>query len=172
MSMLEGAMGKVVKAVIGVILFILILEFKDRIGAMFGFGPPPAMTSFPSRLWGGGGGRVTLEVEGTGNARAWASFYETKDGDDDGRSQEVFQVVEAGVRTWDIDVPAAVSGSFGATWEGDPPPPGSKLRVTLKVNGVVALEDARTLDAALPEGYSFGVQVEIGDWATGKPSED
>jgi len=123
--------------------------------------------SIPAKVWNGGGGTVTIEIETTTAARMSVTFTEEKE---DGRSLSTWEIVQPGSRSWTIDVPASVGGYIDLVAEN--PQVGDKLSWKVKVNGQVVNEQSESLEEALKPGYAFGIQVYFSDYATGKMEED
>jgi hypothetical protein len=69
-----------------------------------------------------------------------------------------------------VEVPPGVGGyvDFGA----DTPQVGDRLRLSIRVNGNVVYEDADTLREPLQNGYAFGVQAYLSDYAKGEVGRD
>src|SRR5262245_22994735 len=125
----------------------------------------------PAKVWDGGGAKVTIEAESTDPARISASFETNTPVDSaDHKMMETWERVPSGVHTYTIDVPAGVGGMVEVDAEN--PKPGSKVRVTVKVDGRTVAEDSEVLNEPLKSGYAFFAQVSLEDYATGKLSND
>jgi hypothetical protein len=161
---METLIRKMLGAVAGVAICIGIWTIQDRLTG----GSGQSADSIPTEVWGGGAGTVTLEVEASEPAFVSASF-ETNGislGDDGHEYLESWQKIPAGKHTFDIDVPADVSGSVWV--RVDEPSVGAKVKIVLRANGRYVGEDAMTLDQPLEDGYGFAAGLEIEDYARGK----
>ncbi len=164
---MEALIRKVLGAIAGVAICIGIWTIQDKLT-----GGDEALDSIPTEVWGGGGGTVTLEFEASEPAYVSASF-ETNNiviGDAGHEFMEAWQKVPAGKHTFDIDVPANVSGSVWV--RVDEPSVGAKVKVVMRANGELVGEDAMTLQEPLEEGYGFAAGLEVEDYAKGKLTED
>ena len=121
----------------------------------------------PAKVWDGGGGTVQVEAEGSAPGRFSMTFSQLGA---DGRSMEAWTKVGAGTHSWTVEVPPGVGGyvDFGA----DTPQVGDRLRLSIRVNGNVVFEDADTLREPLQNGYAFGVQAYLSDYAKGELGRD
>lgn len=130
-----------------------------------------SLSHIPEKVWEGGGGTVAIEVETSDPARVSVSF-ETDVGVDseDHRFLETWERVGPGSHTFRVEVPANVSGT--AEVSVDDPKVGSRVRITVKVDGRVVAEDAQILERPLEPGYGFFAQVYLEDYATGTLFED
>jgi hypothetical protein len=165
--MLQTLVRKVLGAIAGVVICIAIWTIQDKLT-----GGDDAVESIPQEVWGGGAGTVTLEVEASEPAYVSASF-ETNSfslGDDGHEYLESWQKVPAGKHTFEIDVPADVSGSVWV--RVDEPSVGAKVKLVLRANGEVVGEDAMTLEKPLEEGYGFAAGLEVEDYAKGKLTDE
>lgn len=116
----------------------------------------------PATVWGGGGGTLTITVRTTCAARLLVSFYERQE---DGQAMETWQDMEAGERTWSIDVPRGVGGTMelGAV----EPKVGDTLSWQIRLNGQVVDEQFDELKEPLQDGYAFFIQSDFEDYSTG-----
>ena len=92
--------------------------------------------------------------------------------DEDHDYLETWQKIPAGKHTFDIDVPANVSGSVGV--RVDEPSVGAKVKIAVRANGELVGEDAMTLEKPLEAGYGFFAGLDVALWdlagkATGRP---
>jgi hypothetical protein len=165
---MQRLLRKGLMTVLGLIVVLGWWTLRDRIG---GKASAESYSHIPARVWDGGGGKVTLVAESSDPGKISASF-EPQVAVDDSRHRylETWETVGAGRHTFTVEVPASVGG----TVELDIPHPniGSTVRVAVEIDGRVVAEDSETLDSPLKPGYAFFAQVELEDYATGKPSED
>jgi hypothetical protein len=161
---MEFLVRKVLGAIAGVAICIAIWTIQDRLTG----GGDNSLDSIPTVVWGGGAGVVTIEAEATAPAAISVSFVSNTD--DDREYLETWQAIPAGKTSFDIDVPADVSGEVWVRI--DEPEVGAKVKVTVRSNGTVVAEDWMRLDEPLEAGYGFAAGVEIGDYAKGKPAEE
>lgn len=159
--MIKNLLVRAGVAVLGVVVMLAWWSFRGDDGKS------ASADRIPAKVWNGGGGTVTIEIETTTAARMSVSFTEEKE---DGRSLNTWEVVQPGARSWTIDVPANVSGYIDLVAEK--PQIGDKLSWKVKVNGQVVDEQSESLQEALRAGYAFGIQVYLADYATGKLEED
>jgi hypothetical protein len=118
----------------------------------------------PAKVWKGGAGVVTIEIE---NTDAGSLTFETNKAidDPDHKLLETWQKIEPGHHTFRVDVPANVGGSVEFT--ADKPKVGSKVSVRVGVDGREVASDSLTMDEPLKPGWAFGAQVQLADYATG-----
>lgn len=162
---MEFLIRKVLGAIAGVAICIAIWTIQDRLG---GGGDNNTQNSIPTVVWGGGAGVVTIEAEASAPANISVSFVSNVD--DEREYLETWQEIPAGTTSFDINVPADVSGEVWVRI--DEPNVGAKVKVTVRSNGAVVAEDWMRLDEPLEAGYGFAAGVEIGDYAKGKPAEE
>lgn len=159
--MLQTLVRKVLGAIAGVVICIAIWSIQDK---LFGGGGDTAK-AIPAEVWGGGGGVVTIEAEASEPAVVSVSFE-----DDTHEFLETWQEIPAGKHSFDIDVPAGVSGSVWV--RVDEPSVGAKVKLVIRANGEVIGEDAMTLEKPLEAGYGFAAGLEVEDYARGKLTEE
>lgn len=133
----------------------------------------PSVTSgtIPTKVFGGGGGHITIEAELNAPGVVAVSF-ETRNPIDDQSHKYIstWQQVPQGTHSFTIDVPAQVGGSIDVRM--DNPTVGAEASVRLKANGATVGEDTQKLTEPLPEGYGFSAQLQFDDYITGAPSTD
>ncbi len=122
----------------------------------------------PVKVWDGGAGTMTIDVESTSAAQMRVSFSEL--GKDDGRSLETYEDVPAGSHSWTIDVPARTGGYVELS--AVDPKPGDKLSWKVSVNGSVVSEQAETLAQPLEENTGFFLQSYFAEYGTGTLGDD
>lgn len=159
--MFQTFVRKVLGAIAGVIICIAVWSIQDK---LLGGGGDTAK-SIPAEVWGGGGGVVTIEAEASEPAVVSVSFE-----DDTHEFLETWQEIPAGKHSFDIDVPAGVSGSVWV--RVDEPSVGAKVKLVIRANGEVIGEDAMTLEKPLEAGYGFAAGLEVDDYAKGKLTEE
>ena len=130
-----------------------------------------SLSHIPQKVWNGGGGTVAFEVESSDPARVSISF-ETNNAvnSDDHKFLETWEKVGSGAHTFSIEVPPNTGGTAEISAEN--PKVGSKVRITVKVDGRIVAEDFSTLTEPLQPGYGFFAQVSLEDYASGKTEED
>ena len=161
---MERLLRKVLSTVGGVILCIAIWTIQDRIRSAVG-GGSDTVDSIPQEVWGGGAGVVTIEVEASEPAVLSATFE-----DSEHEYLETWQKIEPGTHSFDIDVPAEVSGSIDL--RVDEPSVGSEIKLTVLVDGKPVSQETARLDRPLEAGYGFATGIALEDYAGGKLSED
>jgi hypothetical protein len=164
---MDAIIRKVIGAIGGVLICIAIWTIQGKLTG----GDNDIMESIPRQVWGGGS-PVTLEVEASEEAYVSASF-ETNNismGDPGHEFLESWQKVPAGKHTFDIDVPANVSGSVWV--RVDKPNLGAKVHLALRSNGKLVGEDEMTLDKPLEPGYGFSAGLDVDDYAKGKLTDE
>ena len=121
----------------------------------------------PATVWGGGGGTLTIEVRSTCAARLHVSFHTNQE---DQEMMETWEDLEAGTRTWTIDVPGGVGGcvELGAV----EPKQGDTLAWQISTNGKVVDEQFDELKEPLEKGYAFFIQSFFEDYSTGEFAAD
>jgi hypothetical protein len=126
-------------------------------------------SQIPNRVWEGGAGTLSIEVDASTPSTMRASFGEHDEGRSL-RSMETWQEVAAGHHSFTIDVPAGVGGyiELGAV----APEPGDTLSWTLSAGGEVVDEQSETLEQPLEKGYAFFIQAYFDDYATGTLGDD
>ncbi len=122
----------------------------------------------PAKVWEGGAGKVTIEVESSDPATMRADFESTEpmDSGKSHRRLQTWEKVEAGQHSWTIEVPAATQGIL--EFEAVVPKVGSKLTWTVHAGDKQIAQDSQTLNEPLQANEAFFLQVELQDFATGK----
>ncbi|HEV8336579.1 MAG TPA: hypothetical protein VGR67_09200 [Candidatus Polarisedimenticolia bacterium] len=165
---MERLLKKSVMTVLGV---VVMLGWWTVRGWFEGKASAESLSHIPTKVWDGGGGTVVLEAEASEPARVSASFEtDLQVNDPNHKFLESWERIDAGTRTFAIEVPQHVGGTVEVSIEN--PKVGSKVRVAIRVNGRVVAEDSLTLDEPLKPGYGFFAQLELGDYSTGKLAED
>ena len=127
---------------------------------------PPAASTIPARVWAGGGGTVTIDVESSDAAVLRAHFYSQKKEGETQRYLDAYEKIPAGTRTWSIDVPPQTGGDL--EFEANAPQTGSRLTWTVRSGDKQIAHDSEVLNAPLRSGEAFFLQVAVDDFATGK----
>ena len=122
----------------------------------------------PGRVWDGGGGTLTIQVETTCPAKMSIGF-DARD-EEKRRSLEVWEAVPAGARSWTIDVPPRAGGYIELNAES--PKVGDQLKWTLSLNGQVIDEQSETLQEALQPNHAFFLQLHEDDYSQARPNEE
>ena len=117
----------------------------------------------PDRIWEGGAGTMTIDVETSSPARLNITCSRWLEGDEE-QSIECWEQIDAGTHSWTIDIPSSGGGYIDLTAEE--PPVGARLSWTVRVNDEVVVEETQTLDQPLEPNYAFGLQVFMDDYAT------
>lgn len=165
---MDALVRKVLGAIAGVAICIAIWTLQDRVT---GGGGGDSADSIPQEVWGGGAGVVTIEAETSEPGSISAIFESNVPGGDPGHGYlESWQEIPAGKHTFEVDVPANVSGSVWV--RVDKPSVGAKVKVAVRVDGKLVAEDWSRLDEPLEAGYGFAAGVEIDDYARGKAAEE
>jgi len=128
----------------------------------------PSSDKIPAKVWEGGAGPVTIEVESSDPATLRASFEsatKSQPGKPD-RMLQTWEKVDAGKHSWTIDVPAGTMGTL--EFEAVAPKTGSTLSWTVKAGDKQIAQETQTLDKPLQANEAFFLQVELDDYATGK----
>jgi hypothetical protein len=162
---MEFLVRKVLGAIAGVAICIAIWTIQDRLTG----GGDDTIDSIPTVVWGGGAGVVTIDAEASDPANISVSFASNTD-DPDREYLETWQAIPAGKTTFEIDVPADVSGEVWVRI--DEPKVGAKVKVTVRSKDRIVAEDWLRLDEPLEAGYGFSAGVGIGDYAKGKVAEE
>ena len=123
----------------------------------------------PERVWAGGAGKLTVEVETTTAATMRVSFSEEKE-DGTGKSIHSHEEIPAGTKSWTIDVPAGVGGYVEITAIN--PQVGATLKWRILLNGQVVDEQSEALEKPLEPNWSFGLQQYFADYSKGTKEED
>ena len=124
----------------------------------------------PAKVWEGGGGTLSVEVESTCKGKMSISFTERGGEDAKARRLEVWEEVAAGRHTWTIDIPPNAGGyiEFGAIQ----PKVGDRLTWTLRLNGNSIDEQDDTLKEELKSNYAFFLQSFYDDYSKAKVESD
>lgn len=130
-----------------------------------------SLSHIPLKVWDGGGGTVSFEVESSDAAKVSISFETDNPVDSqDHKYLEAWEKIGPGARTFSIQVPSNVGGTAEISSEN--PKVGSRVRLAVKVDGRTVAEDFSTLTESLQPGYGFFAQVHLEDYASGKVEED
>jgi hypothetical protein len=166
-SLMKGLMKKSVMAILGVVLMLGWWSIRG----WFEGSASAGSSHIPSKIWEGGGGPVTIEVESSEPGRVSASFETHLQPDDPNHKfLESWEKVDAGKHRFTIDIPPNVGGTVEMSVGS--PQVGSTVHVSVRIGERLVAEDSSTLDAPLQPGYGFFAQVHLDDYATGKLGED
>jgi hypothetical protein len=125
-----------------------------------------AQQGIPAKVWSGGGGTLSVQVETSCPAKMSIGFEER--GKDAGaKSLETWEQVGAGTHSWTVDVPPAAGGYIELN--AVEPKVGDHLKWSVSVNGQVIDEQSETLHEALKQGYAFFLQIHLEDYGQAKP---
>lgn len=152
--------GKAVTAVLGLTLTLGYWSFTG------GGRDVEVGERIPKKVWEGGGGTLTVQVESSSPGTMRISFNDRKDE----RSLETYEKVSAGSYRWSVDVPRGAGGyvEFGA----DKPQVGDTLSWTIMVNGSEVDSQSSELEAELGHNEAFFIQSYFEDYSTGAFEED
>ena len=129
-----------------------------------GNGKSDSVSKIPDKVWEGGAGTMTIDMETSCPTRLSVTFSE---GDGEGgeiRSLEAWEKVKSGSHSWTIELPPNTGGYVDATAEE--PEVGARLSWVIRVNGVVMTEETQTLDEPLKPNYAFGLQLYMDDYSS------
>ncbi len=153
------------RAAIGVLGLVVVLAWWTFSGK---HESTPSMNKIPSKVWEGGAGQVTVEVDSSDPASLRADFERAASSDPSKPHQrlQTWEKVEAGQHSWTIDVPAGTGGTL--EFEAIGPKPGSKLSWAVHAGGKQIAQETLTLDKPLQANEAFFLQVQVADLAAGK----
>jgi hypothetical protein len=129
-----------------------------------GNGKSDSVSRIPAKVWEGGAGSMTIDVETSGPARMSVTFSEEDGEGGEVRSLEAWEKIEAGSHSWTIDLPPSSGGYIDLTAEG--PAVGARLSWVIRVNDQVMAEETQTLDQPLEPNYAFGLQLYMDDYSS------
>ena len=144
-------------AILGVVVCLVWWSIRG------GDGGGDTVEGIPEKIWEGGAGTMTIDVETSGPARLNLTCSQSLP-DDEERHIECWEQMDAGTHSWTIDIPAGGGGYIDLTAEE--PAVGARLSWVVRVNDMVVAEEAQTLDQPLEPNYAFGLQVFMDDYAT------
>jgi hypothetical protein len=150
------------RAALGILGVVVTLAYWSFTGG----GSDAEVRGIPSKVWEGGSGTLTVEVEASTPARFAIGF--SKDGKEE--SLNAWTPVSAGSHAWAIEVPAGAGGYIDLNAEN--PKVGDKLSWKILLNGETVEEQSETLDAPLEQGYAFGLVSHYDDYSTMTVEED
>jgi len=124
-----------------------------------------ALNTIPGKVWDGGGGTMTIDVDTSVAGRLSMEFNERRK---NGRSLTTFEQIGSGTHSWTVEVPRNAGGyvEFGA----DAPQPGAKLSWTIRHDGQRIAADSETLDKPLQANEGFFLQRYYKDYS--RPAAD
>lgn len=123
-----------------------------------------SVSGIPKKVWDGGAGTMTIDVETSGPARMNVTFSEEDGEGDEARSLEAWEKVKAGSHSWTIELPSNAGGYVDLTAEE--PEVGARLSWVIRVNDQVMTEESQTLDQPLKPKYAFGLQLYMDDYSS------
>lgn len=153
------------RAAFGVLGLVIVLAWWTLTGK---HESTPSMDKIPSKVWEGGAGHVTIEVDSSDPATLRADFEKADPSDPSKPHQrlQTWEKVAAGQHSWTIDVPSGTLGTL--EFEAVGPKPGSKLSWTVHAGGKQIAQETQTMDKPLQANEAFFLQIEVADLATGK----
>ena len=159
--MLDGLLKRAVMTVLGVVVTLAWWSIRG------GDSNTTQVSSVPATVFGGGAGRLTIEVQNSCRARFSISFsgYE-----DDSEVIDADEQLDAGTHSWSIDVPRQVGGYIDLS--AIDPQVGDQLSWRVLVNGEVVDEQFDKLEKPLESGYAFGLVAAFDDYSTGEYASD
>jgi hypothetical protein len=165
---MKALMKKGLMAILGL---VVVLGAWTVRGWFEGSASAQSASHIPAKVWDGGGGQVTIEVEASEPGTVSATF-ETNLQIDDPKHKflESWERVSEGKHIFNVDVPANVGGTVEMSIEH--PQLGATVHVVVRIGDRLVAEDSLTLDAPLQPGYGFTAQVVLDDYATGRLGED
>jgi hypothetical protein len=123
--------------------------------------------SIPAKVWGGGGGTISVELETTVAGRMGIGFEERTD---DGRSLRSEQQVAPGKHSWSVEVPVNTGGYI--EFSAESPKVGDKISWVIRHNGNQIAQEEQTLEKELQPGWGFGLQEHYLDYSKPDVRED
>jgi len=162
--MLKNLAVRVGLAVLGVVVMLAWWSFRGD------GGKSSTVEKIPAKVWNGGAGTLTIEIETTCATRMSINFEEYEVDFEKRRNLGAWEKAAPGSHSWTIDVPAKVGGYIDLTAEN--PKVGDKLSWKIRLNGRIVDEQSQTLDAPLQSGYAFGLQVHYQEYATATQEEE
>ena len=162
--MLKSLLVRAGLAVLGVAVMLAWWSFRGSDGKS------STVQQIPAKVWNGGAGTLTIEIETTCAARVSINFEEHEEAIESRRNLGAWEKVGTGVHSWTIDVPAKVGGYIDLTAEN--PKVGDKLSWRIKLNNQVVDEQSQTLEEALKPNYAFGLQAFYQEYASAQKEED
>ena len=156
-----------VRAGVGVLGIAVMLAWWSFHG---GSSNTATVEKIPAKVWNGGAGTLTVEVEASCPAKMSINFEEREGEVGSRRNLQTWEQVGPGSHSWTIDVPSRVGGyiELGAV----EPKVGDTLTWRIKLNGQVVDEQTEALQEALKPGYAFFLQSYFEDYATATKEED
>jgi hypothetical protein len=124
--------------------------------------PEEVLQSIPPKVWDGGGGTLSIELDTNVAGKLSLSFDEEGD---KGRHVTAIESAGPGTHSWSVQVPRDAGGyvEFGA----DAPQPGAKLSWTLRHDGRRIATETETLDRPLQNNEALFLQQYFDDY--GRP---
>ena len=138
-------MKKILSALLGVLVMLAWWTIR-------GSHAPPGqiVESIPAKVWDGGGGTITIDVDTSVAATLSIGFSERQD---KGRRMTTLEKVGPGTHSWSVEVPRNTGGYI--EFEADAPKPGAKLSWTLHHDGRRIASAEETLDQPLGKNEAF-----------------
>ncbi|MGH9676307.1 MAG: hypothetical protein ACRD36_04330 [Candidatus Acidiferrum sp.] len=116
-------------------------------------------TKMPEKKFGGGGPKVTIEVEVNGPATLGFMGTLPRKADDSQPLEEDAERIAPGTHIWNIELAPHTSGTFDL--RANNPQVGNKLSWHVTVDGKEMAHESDTLDKPLQGGYAQDLQVRI-----------
>jgi hypothetical protein len=119
-------------------------------------------SKIPSKILGGGGPKVTIDVDITGPAELSIETYlPRKPGqnlDDQSRESDI-EKLDAGHHTWVVELAPTAAGDFQL--EAVNPPVGTRLGWSITVDGKKLADESESLTEPLKSGEAFFLQANL-----------
>ena len=144
------------RAVIALLGMVVTLTYWSFFGGNAG----SQVQGIPAKVWDGGGGILSIEVESTTPARFSIGF----DGESEDESLDAWTPVTTGTHMWTINIPRGAGGYIELSAEA--PKVGDKLSWKIHLNGKLVDEQSETLEQPLAAGYGFFLQSYYDDYAS------
>lgn len=153
------AMRLVIRAVIALVGLAVVLVYWTFTGRSSKNNNAAHSDKMPARILGGGGPKVTIDVDTT--SPATVSFMGDLPSKPNGEqpTEEDAEKVEAGHHTWTIELAPKTSGEFQL--EAVNPQVGARLSWNVSLDGKEIANESDTLDKPLAAGYAFFLQARI-----------
>lgn len=124
-------------------------------------------SSIPTKVWSGGAGTLTIELETTAAGRVHIDFNDRTDKE---KRLNATEMIAAGSHKWTIDIPANAGGYV--EFSSDTAKKGDRIVWKLYLNGRVIDEQTETLEEDLKPNHAFGVQAHYDDYSKASRDED
>jgi hypothetical protein len=124
--------------------------------------------SIPAKVWDGGGGTISVELETTVAGKMSIGFEERVE--KDARSLQTEEHVAPGKHLWSVEVPTNAGGYI--EFDAEAPKVGDKMSWVVRHNGNQIAHDDMTLQEELKPGYAFFLQEHYHDYSKPDVQDD